>query len=536
MYLRNSLLIAAAIAISATYAVAACSPPPELRAQLATHPRVQSYYQLGNWYGEHHQYGCAVEAYRAGLRIQPDSAELSYLLGLSLYLSHDLPRSIAPLRHSIQIAPNVLKPHLLLADALAHTDQLPEAILQWRAALQIDPNCEPASRALAAALLQESKYGEVVALLRPTVTAESSEDLVSALAEAYTELRSFEEATKLLTDALGVHPDSMRFANRLITVYMRASQDQAAEELCKKTLKLHPDNLETEKLYLKVVLLSGNRAVSRPLARRLLGEAPHDFDVVFANGVIAYDDGSMAQARDYLQRALEINPRAYAAHYRLGLALQQLKDEAAAEEQFQEALKDGAPEPEIHLQLAKTLQALGKSEYANQELKRYQQSLQNQQSRALALSKASQGDSAMAAGDPEKARMFYQEALAATPDDAQLNYKFATALDKLHDIPSERTALDRAIQLDPDLAVAQNQLGFLDSQNGDPTKAEQHFREAVRAAPDFTEAWVNLAATLGLESRFQEAQSAVDKALQLDPKNAQALLLQGTLKKVQAAR
>ena len=533
VYLRHSLLIAAVLGMSATYATAACTPSPELRSKLAGRPKVEVSYQLGNWYGERQQYGCAAQAYRAALRLQPDSAELSYLLGLSLYLSHDPSGAIGPLRRSVQIAPGVLKPHLLLAEALARADQVPEAVIQWRAALQIDPNCEPALRALATGLLQRRKYGEVVALLHSAVTAVSSEDLVADLAEAYTELHSFADATKLLTDALGRNSQSLHLANKLITVYMRSSQDQAAEELCKSTLKLHPNDLDTEKLYLQVALLSGNRAVSRPLARRLLGEAPHDFDVVFANGVIAYDDGSMPQARDYLQSALEINPRAYAAHYRLGLALQQLKDDAGAREQFHEALQDGATEPEVHLQLAKTLQVSGKTQEANQELKLYQQALQSQQSHAQALSKSSQGDGAMAAGDPAKARAFYQEALAATPNDAQLNYKLATALDKLDDIPSERSALDRAIQLDPDLAVAQNQLGFLDSKGGDPVQAEQRFREAVRAAPDFTEAWVNLAATLGLESRFQDAQNAVDKALQLDPKNAQALLLQATLKKVQ---
>ena len=535
MYLRNSFLIAAALASVVTYA-AACTPPPQLRSKLAAGAKVDTYRRLGTWYGDHQQYGCAAQAYRSALQVEPHSAELSYLLGLSLYLSQDFSGAVVPLRRSVQIAPGVLKPHLLLAEALARTNQMPEAMAQWQAALQIDPQNEPALHALARSFLEKRNYGDVIALLRSSVTAASSEDLVADLAEAYTQLRAFGDATKLLQDALATNPQSLRLAEALITGYMQASQDQAAEELCKNTLKLHPNDFGTEKLYLQVVLLNGNRAVSRPLARKLLSQAPHDFDVLFANGVIAYDDGLTAQARDYLQQALAINPRAYAAHYRLGLVLQQLNANSGAEQQFQEALNDGAPEPEVHLQLAKTLQALGKTQQASEELKRYQQVLHNQQNLSLALSKSSQGDSAMAAGDAAKARALYEAALAATPNDAQLNYKLAAALDKLGDLPSERAALDRAIQLNPNLAVAQNQLGFLDSKNGDTSNAEHHFREAVRAAPDFTEAWVNLAATLGLESRFQDAQSAVDNALRLDPKNAQALLLQATLKKVQAER
>jgi Flp pilus assembly protein TadD len=130
--------------------------------------------------------------------------------------------------------------------------------------------------------------------------------------------------------------------------------------------------------------------------------------------------------------------------------------------------------------------------------------------------------------------VFYRDALQATPDDAPLNYKLAVALDIAGDISAERTALEKTIQIDPNLAVAQNQLGFLDSKSGDSAEAEKHFREAVRAAPDFTEAWVNLAATLGLQSRFAEAQQAVTSALNLDPKNPQALVLRDTLAKALA--
>src|SRR5207245_1053170 len=159
--------------------------------------------------------------------------------------------------------------------------------------------------------------------------------------------------------------------------------------------------------------------------------------------------------------------------------------------------------------------------------------LQARNHRALAASKTAQGDKELAAGEANKAEAFYREALAATPDDAQLNFKLAVALDRSGDIAAERAALEPAIKINPDLAEAHNQLGFLESRGGDSAAAEKHFREAVRAAPGFTEAWVNLAATLGLESRFTEAQEAVISALRLEPTNAQALLLRQTLAKAQ---
>jgi Flp pilus assembly protein TadD len=89
--------------------------------------------------------------------------------------------------------------------------------------------------------------------------------------------------------------------------------------------------------------------------------------------------------------------------------------------------------------------------------------------------------------------------------------------------------LEQAVKIDPSLALAQNQLGYLASRSGDSAAAEEHFRMAVSASPGYTEAWVSLAATLGMESRFREAQKAVETALQLDPHNENAIHLRQEL-------
>jgi len=114
-----------------------------------------------------------------------------------------------------------------------------------------------------------------------------------------------------------------------------------------------------------------------------------------------------------------------------------------------------------------------------------------------------------------------------------LNFKLAMAFDKTGDTISEKAALEKAAQLDPDMAVAQNQLGYLASRSGDVASAEKYFRHAVEAAPAFAEAWVNLAATLGMESKIAEAQEAIASALQADPHNSAALELQQELRKQQ---
>ena len=108
-------------------------------------------------------------------------------------------------------------------------------------------------------------------------------------------------------------------------------------------------------------------------------------------------------------------------------------------------------------------------------------------------------------------------------------YKLALAMDRAGDTSNERAALSKAVEIDPDLAVAQNQLGYLASLQGDLSSAENYFRLALRAAPGYTQAWISLAATLAMESRFSEAQEAVTIALRLDPQNTSALQLRRDL-------
>jgi len=100
----------------------------------------------------------------------------------------------------------------------------------------------------------------------------------------------------------------------------------------------------------------------------------------------------------------------------------------------------------------------------------------------------------------------------------------------------ERAALDQSVKANPAYAPAQYQLGYLASRDGDNPNAEKHFRQAVESAPRFTQAWVALAATLAMESRFPEAKDAVGMALKLEPENAEALDLSKSLSSGQGQR
>jgi predicted Zn-dependent protease len=65
-------------------------------------------------------------------------------------------------------------------------------------------------------------------------------------------------------------------------------------------------------------------------------------------------------------------------------------------------------------------------------------------------------------------------------------------------------------------------MGYLTVREGEAVQAEAYFRAAVRASPSYVGAWINLAATLASESKWQEARQALARTLEIDPDNAEA--------------
>ncbi len=509
---------------------AACVGPQPLAAKLAAHPEADLYRRLGEWFGDHRQYGCAAEAFRAGLELEPGSSGLAYLLGLSLYTSGDAKGAVGPLEQSVQLMPDVLKPHLILGAALNQLDRRAEAEAEWRAALKIDPHSIIALDGISKALIADGDYGSVIGLL---ASAPYSQDLVLDLALAYGKSGMLDQASRALTEALDRSPNSLPLTSALVTVLIKQTRYQEASQLAEKTALMHPQDLESGRLYLRVLVLNDNMAKAQPLGRRLLARAPHDPDLLYLNGIIESEAGQYAAARSHLEESVARNPTYYNAHYNLGVVLAQLKDFPGAKEQLEKALALGAVEPEVHFKLATVLRNLGETKRAEEELKFYQQESKARTDRTLATHTAEQ---AALEKDPQKAVALYRLAVQATPENPQLLFKLAMALDRAGDTASERTTLEQAIKIDPGLAIAQNQLGYLDSVGGDTASAEQHFRLALQAAPGYVQAWVSLAATLGMESRFPEAEEAVANALRLDPQNGQALQLRQDLTAAQAQR
>lgn len=519
--------------LALTPCILACTGPSVLEAKLKAQPDADTYTQLGEWFGNHNQPDCALESFQKGLKLEPGSAQLYYLVGVTLYSSGHPEEALKPLGQSIFLLPEVLQPHLLIASVLDQLRRHQEAIVEWQAALRIDHLSTEALDGLAKSLMALGDYNSAIEGLRD---APHNETLTIDLALAYGLANQLDKASEVLTQYLQRLPSSLPATAALVTVLVRQVHYQEAVHVAEKATRLHPGNLEAQRLYLRVLVLNGDSAPARPLARKLLAAHPHDFDFLYLSGILENQAGQYEAASAHLQQAVTLDPNHYNARFNLGVALLALKKFPEAREQLAKAIELGGTEPEIRFKYATALREVGETELAKQQLDLYQKQLQANQRHALAASKTAQGDKELSTGDPQKAVADYREAIEANPDDAQIVYKLALALDRTGDTTAERTALEQAIKLDPGFALAQNQLGYLASRSGDSATAEEHFRLAVHAAPGYTQAWISLAATLAMESRLVEAQEALASALKLEPDNAEALQLRKDLNAAQEQR
>ena len=513
---------AACLLMAATLGHAQCTPPPALKARLGSKPTAQTYSALGSWFGDHKQFGCAAQAFASAARLQPGSAAIQYMWGLSLYSAGRDAQAAAPLRKAAALDARDIRPHLALATLLDHQNQPADAATEWRAALAIDPANTTALDGLAHDLIQQKDYLGVVALLdRPGATRPRTPQQNLNLGMAYAGLVKLNDAVRVLREGFTAAPDSIPLADELAVVLLLQSRTEEAYAVLDSVLQKHPADQQTQLLYLRA-LVNNHSPKAPAMASSLLAQYPDQWEVLYLNAELAAATGDTQQARALLEKSTTRNPSAAEPQKLLGTVLVRMNDLPAARDHLQKAVALDATDPGAVYDLARVLQRLGDTAGARRQIQIYQQLKSAQAGRSQSAGIAVEGDQAMTSGNAELAAKYYREALDENPNEPLLHYKLARALDKTNDIAGEKAALERALQLNPRLAEAQNQMGYLAVRAGDAPQAEAYFRAAVAASPSYIVGWVNLAATLASQARWSQARQAIQQALQIDPENAEA--------------
>jgi tetratricopeptide (TPR) repeat protein len=537
----TTVILLAAILGSAAVASGTCTGPPAMVERLRSQPTAENAASLGSWYAANKQFECALEVFRGALVAHPQSAHLHYLEGLALAGSGQPAAAIPPFQEAIRLQPKAIEPHLALAEIYDQSGQstgqaagqTAEADEQWKAALAIDPQSESALEGYSGSLLARKDYLSVVSLLH---SAPRTEPLALHLAESYTALNYLDDAIGVLNEAMKLSPDSVPLTNAESVVLIKQRKFDEALKVVANADEHHPGDRLADLSYLRVLVETRHHDLARPLGLKLLAETPHDPEVLYLDGVEDHEVGDDAAAKKHLEEAVAQVPDFFHSRYHLGVVLGALHEWKEAKENLEKAITLGDPLTKVHYELAMALHALGEEDRATQELEIYKDKRKAENDNLEAVRLAALADQKLSEGNVQEAIALYRQSCDLVPENARFKMKLSVALHKTGDLEGERVQLEQAVKIDPQLAAAQKELGYLFARSGDAAGAVEHYRMAVRAAPVWVEAWINLAAELAVETHYSEAREAAATALRLDPANAQAQELSKQLDRDLAAQ
>jgi len=521
----RSILLAGCLGLAGA-AHAECIGPLALMSKLRARPTSENAVQLGNWFASNKQFECAVETFRSALKADSESAQLHYLEGLALVGSGHTTEAVPAVQEAARLQPDAIKPHLLLATLYNQSGKYEEADRQWKQALTIDPKSMIALEGQSSSLLARNDYVGVIGVLQH---APRTEMLTLHLAEALETLNYLDEANDVLLEAMKLSPNSLPLANGESAILMKRRSYLEAVKLWSYMVDHHPGNREAEIHYLSILVMTQHYALARPLGLKLLAQMPHNWEVLYLNGVEDHEVGDFQSAKAHLEEAVALVPDFYYSRYYLGATLVTLREWKEAKENLEKAIALGDTEPEVHYRLGMALHGLGENDLADAQIKQYQDLKKTAADTLEANLRATEADGELAEGKVQEAIAHYREACDTAPMDGSFKFKLAMALNKSGDLEGEQTQLEEAVKLNPEMAGAQKQLGYLLARSGDADGAIKHFALAVRNAPGWVDAWVNLAAELAIQSHFSKAREAVAMALRLDPTNEQARRLSDRL-------
>jgi tetratricopeptide (TPR) repeat protein len=216
--------------------------------------------------------------------------------------------------------------------------------------------------------------------------------------------------------------------------------------------------------------------------------------------------------RDYLNK----HPGC-ADHFRLlSLALMKQGRAAEAEEQLRFALALKPDFPQLYEDLGSALAMQSRFEEAIPE---FEKAIRLQP--ALPLAQKKLGEALAAIGQGEEADEAFQGYIDSAPERAD----FIKGIElKKADKQDEAIQVFRdLLKRNPNNVNAMRQLALSYWQDKDRLEdAQALLRRATQTTPDFTEAWLTLAALLMEMNKYLEAIASYEKAIELEPKNARA--------------
>ena len=243
---------------------------------------------------------------------------------------------------------------------------------------------------------------------------------------------------------------------------------------------------------------------------------PDDANAHYNLGAALGAKGQFDEAIIQFQTAIRLKPGDAWDYYDLGVALANKGQTDEAIRQFQTALRLKPDDAKARFNLANALAKKGQTDEA---ISQYSEALRLKPDYAIAHYNL--GNVLDNKGRTDEAVREFQEAVRLKPDDADTHNALGAAFDEKGRVDEAIRQFQEAIRLKPDDAMAHNNLGSVFLNEGRTNEAIGQFQDAIRLKPDYANANNNLGYLWARRGEnLDQARALVEKAVQLEPKNA----------------
>ena len=385
-----------------------------------------------------------------------------------------------------------------------------EAEALFRRVLQLNPKSVVVVRNLAGSLLAQDKPEEALKTYKQAIElAPRDVDLRMDAAQLELARGNFAAALEILQ---GIKPNQFPTAAAPYKAACLLGLGRRSEaEALIPLVKTSPDAAAD----LAQVFIEGNAADAalKTLAFAGAKEGKQGAHIYYLRGRALRQKGDPSSAMTAFRRALRQDPKSapimlaiaevYAAENRHGDSYHMLDQARAADPQSAEVLR--------HL-VVEAMRA-GHSDAAMQAATDLQRISPSFDDRYLVASVMLQQKQFTPASH------ILEDYVAERPQDAKAFLGLGMAYLSLLRYSDARNALERSLQLDPNLAEAEYQLGLLESQQGNRQVAQEHWERAVALKPDHASALFSLGTVYAEAGDLPKAQSAFERSLADDPNN-----------------
>jgi tetratricopeptide (TPR) repeat protein len=435
----------------------ASNPPPGT-------PPARVYDAVGVWFAQKGDLRCSVAAFDQALRLEPHSAEAHFDLGLLRERQQQNDAAIREFQLALQYDPALLEARCALGSVLGDPAG---AEAQFRKALEINPQLVCALDGLAQVLLNGGRYDAALDDWRQAVRIQpDAPDLQLALATA-----TYKAAKARQADGMpAVDGASVTDAIGLVNALLSKHPGMTAAHFTLGNLYANEQRYrEAADEYRIVVKQDPSDTIA------LAAEVKALVDVT------AYTE-ALSPARDYVRK----KPDDFTGHVLLGKVYRGLGDYAKAEPELELGAAGGPDDFEARYQLGVVLAKLGKPEQALPQLRK-----------AVALNPA------------DKSAQFQIAAVLRALGQKEEADRIVEQFRKTTDVEFRNS------QLTSDGIKANDLL-----EAGKPAQAAQVYRHMLEEKPDSAWTAYNLALALEAVQDTKGAEDALQRAIDIDPKQA----------------